>query len=209
MGSRARSRSIDVRRLNGTRRTPTRSWSTPRIPSRLSAKRNSRFTFWSRRGDDGRAVTAVDLPVTSPVREAFSRDPLGMPASAVSARWKQASSLDKSMRRLRWRRTGKCSAYVRLETRRNRVRIAERRHSGGQSDCLWQGGFRRIAGRPRSRRIDSDASNGSGPSDLITPYSRRPDTSRGTSILRSSSALQATSRRRASRDRCRNSTPRR
>ena len=37
--------------------------------------------------DDGQAVAAVDLPLTSPVREAFSRDVLNMPVSAVSARW--------------------------------------------------------------------------------------------------------------------------
>jgi TonB family protein len=41
--------------------------------------------------DDGQPVVAVDLPVTSPVREAFSRDILNMPPSAVVARWRNVS----------------------------------------------------------------------------------------------------------------------
>ena len=35
---------------------------------------------------------AVDLPVTSPVREAFSRDVLNMPVSSVATRWRSVSS---------------------------------------------------------------------------------------------------------------------
>lgn len=42
--------------------------------------------------DNGTPVAAVDLPPTSPVREAFSRELLGMSVSAVSARVKNTST---------------------------------------------------------------------------------------------------------------------
>ncbi len=46
--------------------------------------------------DDGQPVSAVDLPTTSPVREAFSRDVLNMPVSSVAMRWRSVSSAGRS-----------------------------------------------------------------------------------------------------------------
>ncbi len=41
--------------------------------------------------DDGQPVAAVDLPPASPVREAFSRDVLSMPAASVVAKWRTSA----------------------------------------------------------------------------------------------------------------------
>ena len=41
--------------------------------------------------DNGQAVTPVDLPPTSPVREVFSRDALGLPASGVADTWRRVA----------------------------------------------------------------------------------------------------------------------
>ena len=59
--------------------------------SRLSRAQVSKFFLEHTTWDDGQPVAAVDLAPTSPVRETFSRDVLGMPASAALARWRSAA----------------------------------------------------------------------------------------------------------------------
>jgi hypothetical protein len=50
--------------------------------SRIFLKKSTKFP-------DGRSVSPVDLPVSSPIRESFSNGILGKPASAVDAYWQQ------------------------------------------------------------------------------------------------------------------------
>jgi ABC-type phosphate transport system substrate-binding protein len=50
--------------------------------ARIFLKKNTRFP-------DGRPVSPVDLPVSSSIRESFSKSVLGKPASAVDAYWQQ------------------------------------------------------------------------------------------------------------------------
>ncbi len=50
--------------------------------SRIFLKKSTKFP-------DGRSVSPVDLPVSSPVRESFSKNIHGKPASAVDAYWQQ------------------------------------------------------------------------------------------------------------------------
>jgi TonB family protein len=60
--------------------------------SRLSKAQISKLFLEHTTWDDGQPVAAVDLAPTSPVRETFSRDVLGMPASAALVRWRSAST---------------------------------------------------------------------------------------------------------------------
>src|SRR5688572_22789196 len=60
--------------------------------SRLSRAQISKLFLEHTTWDDGQPVAAVDLAPTSPVRETFSRDVLGMPASAALARWRSAAT---------------------------------------------------------------------------------------------------------------------
>ena len=50
--------------------------------SRIFLKQSTKFR-------DGHGASPVDLPVSSPVRESFSKNILGKPASAVDAFWQQ------------------------------------------------------------------------------------------------------------------------
>ena len=50
--------------------------------SRIFLKKSTKFP-------DGRGASPVDLPVNSTIRESFSRNVLGKPASAVDAYWQQ------------------------------------------------------------------------------------------------------------------------
>ncbi len=50
--------------------------------SRIYLKKSTKFP-------DGRSATPVDLPLSSPVRESFSKSIHGKPASAVDAYWQQ------------------------------------------------------------------------------------------------------------------------
>lgn len=60
----------------------------------LSKARLAQYFLDSATWDDGTAVAAVDLPATSPVRETFSRDLLGMSVTAASAKWRTAGHGD-------------------------------------------------------------------------------------------------------------------
>ncbi len=50
--------------------------------SRIFLKKSTKFP-------DGRGASPVDLPVNSSIRESFSKNVLGKPASAVDAYWQQ------------------------------------------------------------------------------------------------------------------------
>jgi ABC-type phosphate transport system substrate-binding protein len=50
--------------------------------SRIFLKKTTKFP-------DGRSASPLDLPLNSPVREAFSKDVHGKPAAAVDAYWQQ------------------------------------------------------------------------------------------------------------------------
>ena len=50
--------------------------------SRIFLKKSTRFS-------DGRSASPMDLPVSSSIRESFSKDIHGKPASAVDAYWQQ------------------------------------------------------------------------------------------------------------------------
>ena len=50
--------------------------------SRIFLKKSTKFS-------DGRSVSPMDLPVSSAIRESFSKDVHGKPASAVDAFWQQ------------------------------------------------------------------------------------------------------------------------
>ena len=50
--------------------------------SRIFLKKSTKFP-------DGRGASPVDLPVSSPIRESFSKNIHGKPASAVDAYWQQ------------------------------------------------------------------------------------------------------------------------
>jgi ABC-type phosphate transport system substrate-binding protein len=50
--------------------------------SRIFLKKSTKFP-------DGRSASPVDLPVSSPIRESFSKKIHGKPASAVDAYWQQ------------------------------------------------------------------------------------------------------------------------
>jgi TonB family protein len=65
--------------------------------------------------DDGQPVAAVDLPPTSPVREAFSRDILSMPVPAVVARWRNVSSVGRGDPPPSMATDREVLAYVRLK----------------------------------------------------------------------------------------------
>jgi TonB family protein len=60
--------------------------------SRLTRAQISKFFLEHTTWDDGQPVAAVDLAPTSPIRETFSRDVLGMPASAAFARWRNGAA---------------------------------------------------------------------------------------------------------------------
>ena len=47
------------------------------------------FMTKSTKFPDGRSASPVDLPANSPIRESFSKDIHGKPASAVDAYWQQ------------------------------------------------------------------------------------------------------------------------
>ena len=50
--------------------------------ARIFLKKSTKFP-------DGRSVSPMDLPVSSPIRESFSKSVHGKPASAVDALWQQ------------------------------------------------------------------------------------------------------------------------
>ena len=58
----------------------------------LSKSQLAQYFLDSATWDNGTPVATVDLPATSPVREAFSRELLGMSVSAASARVKSSST---------------------------------------------------------------------------------------------------------------------